>query len=183
MINEHREGTQGDACWRSAANRGTRSEPSARIVPRCRSPAALESACAQYECLRPETPHRNFVWICDRDPESAGESASGVRRASAWPDVPAAWPTRCRDGRCSRRSARAAWPLRKNKTYNRRSQTVSTVKKSTAMRLFACNCRNWRHDGPDRPPAGPTCSSRSTFRTVVADTTTPIPFSSPTMRW
>jgi len=22
MINEHREGTQGDACWRSAANRG-----------------------------------------------------------------------------------------------------------------------------------------------------------------
>ena len=61
MINEHREGTQGDACWRSAANRGTRSEPTARIVPRCRSPAALESACAQYECLRPETPHRNFV--------------------------------------------------------------------------------------------------------------------------
>ena len=70
----------------------------------------------------------------------------------------------------------------KNSTYNRCSQTVSTLKKSTAITLFAWARRNSRHDGPRRVPAGPSCSSRRTFLTVVADTTTPRPFSSPTMR-
>jgi hypothetical protein len=37
-------------------------------------------------------------------------------------------------------------------------------------------------EGPRRFPARPSCSSRRTFLTVVADTTTPRPFSSPTMR-
>ena len=55
-------------------------------------------------------------------------------------------------------------------------------KKSTAMALFACARRNSRHDGPVRFPAGPSSSSRRTFFTVVADTITPRPLSSPTMR-
>jgi len=66
--------------------------------------------------------------------------------------------------------------------YKRWSQPVSTVKKSTAMMLFACARKNSRHDGPLRVPAGPSCSSRRIFLTVVADTTMPRPFSSPTMR-
>jgi hypothetical protein len=53
---------------------------------------------------------------------------------------------------------------------------------STARTLFACARKNSRHDGPFRLRAGPSCSSRRIFLTVVADTTMPRPFSSPTMR-
>jgi hypothetical protein len=59
---------------------------------------------------------------------------------------------------------------------------VSTVKKSTAITLAAWARRNSRPVGPRRFPAGPSCSSRRIRLTVVADTTTPRPFSSPTMR-
>src|SRR5207302_8663441 len=55
----------------------------------------------------------------------------------------------------ARYTRRLAIPM-KNSTHNRWSQTVSTAKKSTAMTLFACACRNSRHDGPLRVPAGPT---------------------------
>jgi hypothetical protein len=71
----------------------------------------------------------------------------------------------------------------KNNTYNRCSHTVSTVKKSTASMLFAWAPKNSRHDGPRRSPAGPRCFARRIFLTVVPDTATPMPFSSPTMRW
>jgi hypothetical protein len=43
---------------------------------------------------------------------------------------------------------------------------VSTVKKSTAIRLFAWARMNSRHEGPRRRPAGPSCSARRTFLTV-----------------
>src|SRR6478609_1317872 len=56
----------------------------------------------------------------------------------------------------------------KNSTYTRWSQTVSTVKKSTAMMLLACVRRNSRHDGPRRS-VGPSPSTRRIFLTVVAD--------------
>src|SRR5262249_16638168 len=46
--------------------------------------------------------------------------------------------------RCTRRLPTSI----KNRTYSRRSQTVSTVKKSTAMIVSACVRRNSRHDGP-----------------------------------
>jgi hypothetical protein len=39
------------------------------------------------------------------------------------------------------------------------------------------------HEGPGRWPAGPSCSARRIFLTVVADTMTPMPCSSPTIRW
>jgi len=64
---------------------------------------------------------------------------------------------------CTRRLAISM----KNSTYSCWSQTVSTVKKSTAMALLACARRNSHHDGPRRLPAGPRPSSRRTFRTVV----------------
>jgi hypothetical protein len=83
--------------------------------------------------------------------------------------------------------APAQWTRRlpasmKNRTYNRWSQTVSTLKKSTATTGFACPRKNSRHDGPLRWTAGPRSSSRRIFWTVVADTTMPRPFSSPTIR-
>jgi hypothetical protein len=59
---------------------------------------------------------------------------------------------------------------------------LSTVKQSTAITVFACACRNSRHDGPLRLPAGSSCAWRRIFFTVVADTMTPKPFRSPTMR-
>jgi hypothetical protein len=80
--------------------------------------------------------------------------------------------------RCTRRLAISM----KTSTYNRWNEIVSTMKKSVAMTLFACARRNSRYDGPPRVPAEPTCFSRRTFRTVVADTAMPSPFSSPTMR-
>ena len=75
----------------------------------------------------------------------------------------------------------AAAEFNENSTYSRWSHTVSTVKKSTAMMLLACVRRNSRHDGPRRT-VGPSPSARRIFLTVVAETTTLRPFSSPTMR-
>jgi hypothetical protein len=71
----------------------------------------------------------------------------------------------------------------KKSTYSRCSQIVSTVKKSTASMLRWCARTNSRHVIPRRVPTGPRPAFRSHVRTVVADTTMPRPFSSPTMRW
>jgi hypothetical protein len=58
----------------------------------------------------------------------------------------------------------------KNKTYKRRSEMVSTVKKSHAITLCTCARRNVRHDGPDRRGAGGIRPRFSTERTDVAET-------------
>ena len=56
----------------------------------------------------------------------------------------------------------------KNSTYNRCSQIVSTVKKSTASVLRRCARKNSRQVIPLRVPAGPRPTARSQLRTVVA---------------
>lgn len=71
----------------------------------------------------------------------------------------------------------------KKSTYSRRSAIVSTVKKSTASMLAACARKNAHQERPPREPAGPRPASRRIFFTVVADTATPRPFSSPPIRW
>ena len=70
----------------------------------------------------------------------------------------------------------------KKSTYNRWSETVSTVKKSTASMLCACARRNSRQESPARSPAGPRPACRSSLRTVVAETVKPSPLSSPAIR-
>jgi transposase InsO family protein len=86
------------------------------------------------------TPRADIRAASSRD--DPAESPLALLSSSA----PSGWAVQ--PAKCTRRVATSM----KNSTYNRRNQTVSTVKKSTAMRLFACDCRNWRHDGPDRPP-------------------------------
>jgi hypothetical protein len=61
-------------------------------------------------------------------------------------------------------------------------KTVSTVRKSHASTLAACARRKARHDECVRCGAGCRPASSSTFRTEVADTLMPTPFSSPAMR-
>jgi hypothetical protein len=67
-------------------------------------------------------------------------------------------------------------------TSRRRSEIVSTVKKSTAGMLCACWRRNLCQEGPGRLPAGPSPDSLRIFRTVVADTFRPSPLISPAIR-
>jgi hypothetical protein len=91
-------------------------------------------------------------------------------------------PSGVRMGRAASKMDPTAADLDEEQHVHPLEQTVSTVKQSTAMTLFACARKNSRHDGPLRRPAGPRCSSRKIFLTVLADTTVPRPFSSPTMR-
>jgi hypothetical protein len=70
----------------------------------------------------------------------------------------------------------------KNNTYRRRSDTVSTVKKSHAIRLCACARKNSRQDELARRGAGGTWRRFRTERTDVAETRSPSLRSSPTMR-
>ena len=70
----------------------------------------------------------------------------------------------------------------KNNTYSRRSQTVSTVKKSHASTVSACSRRNERQLGPARSGVGGIPARASTFRTSVAETLIPSLRSSPTIR-
>jgi hypothetical protein len=62
------------------------------------------------------------------------------------------------------------------------SQSVSTVKKSTANRLCRCVRTNSRQVIPRRVPDGPRPAALSHVRTVVAETGMPRPFNSPTIR-
>jgi hypothetical protein len=71
----------------------------------------------------------------------------------------------------------------KNKTYSRRSQIVSTVKKSHATIPAACRRRNARHEVATRRGAGSSPWRRSVVRIAVADTCTPSRRSSPLIRW
>src|SRR6266511_525116 len=87
-----------------------------------------------------------------------------------------------RIGRAAGHVARRLPSSMKKSTYNRCSETVSTVKKSTASMLAACARRNARQERPERSPAGPSPAWRSSLRTVVAETSIPSPRSSPTMR-
>jgi hypothetical protein len=63
------------------------------------------------------------------------------------------------------------------------SQSVSTVRKSHAMIACACWRRNRRQLRPSRCGAGGTPAAARIERTDVAETLTPRPRSSPTMRW
>jgi hypothetical protein len=71
----------------------------------------------------------------------------------------------------------------KNSTYSRRSQTVSTVKKSHATIPAACWRRNARHVVVARRGAGSSPWRRSVVRIAVAETWAPSCWSSPLMRW
>src|SRR5262249_14957331 len=62
------------------------------------------------------------------------------------------------------------------------SQGVSTVKKSKAMIESACACEKARQLSWPRSPAGETAECRRILATVVAETLTPTPASSPTIR-
>jgi hypothetical protein len=77
----------------------------------------------------------------------------------------------------------SATELDEESTYSRCSEIVSTVKKSTASMLAACARRKARQESPERSPAGPSPAWRRIFRTVVAETMMPRPFSSPAIRW
>src|SRR6266511_1999194 len=61
-------------------------------------------------------------------------------------------------------------------------KAVSTVRKSQANVVAACWRKNTRHDRRTRSGAGGRRPSISTLRTVVGETTTPRPLSSPTIR-
>jgi hypothetical protein len=61
-------------------------------------------------------------------------------------------------------------------------KTVSTVRKSQASMLAACARKKARHDECVRCGAGWKPASSSTLRTDVAETETPSPLSSPTIR-
>jgi len=71
----------------------------------------------------------------------------------------------------------------KKNTYRRPSQSVSTVKKSQAMIPAACARTKSRQASAPRSPAGRRSDSRSSLRTVVAETDIPRPLSSPAIRW
>ena len=64
----------------------------------------------------------------------------------------------------------------------RRSQAVSTVKKSHAITLCACVRGNSLQEGPERRGAGGISRRLSTEPTVVAETRNPSLRSSPTIR-
>src|SRR5438046_2842885 len=59
---------------------------------------------------------------------------------------------------------------------------VSTVRKSQASMLAACDRKKARHDECVRCGAGLRSALSSTLRTDVAETATPRPVSSPTIR-
>jgi hypothetical protein len=71
----------------------------------------------------------------------------------------------------------------KNSTYNRRSHTVSTVKKSHATMPAACWCRNAGQEVAIRRGAGSSPWRRRVMRIAVAETRTPRWSSPPWMRW
>jgi hypothetical protein len=71
----------------------------------------------------------------------------------------------------------------KNSTYSRRSQTVSTVKKSQATIPAASWRRNALQDLAARRGAGFSPWRRSVVRITVAERRTPSWSSSPWMRW
>ena len=71
---------------------------------------------------------------------------------------------------------------RKTSTYSRRSQTVSTLKKSQARIVSPCARKNERQLSRSRCGAGGTPAAASTVRTSVADTLMPSLRSSPTIR-
>jgi hypothetical protein len=71
----------------------------------------------------------------------------------------------------------------KNSTYSRRSQMVSTVKKSQARIPAACWRRNARQIVVAGRGAGSSPWRRSVVRIAVAETCAPSCCSSPLMRW
>jgi hypothetical protein len=114
--------------------------------------------------------------------------AAGFEGCEPWPWVENRFLSQLSGGRSS--SARSCWAIHaalgllvqarystlrvpietKNNTYSRRSQTVSTVKKSHASTVSTCSRRNERQLGPARSGAGGIPARASTFRTSVAET-------------
>jgi hypothetical protein len=71
---------------------------------------------------------------------------------------------------------------RKASTYRRRSQTVSTVKKSQATIDSPCTRRKLRHDWRSRWGAGGNPALPRMLRTELGETATPSLRSSPVIR-
>ena len=127
---------------------------------------------------RVEAPGKLLIAVADQESEGLWPIGKGPRQLSACWVTQAAVGVDVQPDKCTRRLPSSI----KNSTYNRCSQIVSTVKKSTASRVRRLIRMNPRQVIPRRVPTGPTPLSRTQLRTVVAETTTPRPFSSPTMR-
>jgi hypothetical protein len=117
-------------------------------------------------------------WSRSKKPTCRPRSSSASRRLRA------CWATQRRWGWWSRRpGGRGGCPVRcRNSTYSRRSQTVSTVKKSQATIPAACWRRNARQVVLARRGAGSSRWWRSVVRIAVAEACTPRRSSSPWMR-
>ena len=183
MVNEHLEGAQKMPALRDQQPVQTfgpnRSDEAFRHRVRCgRSPCRphhLDTSAAKH---RVELTREFLVAISDEksrwfDPlrERPRELASLLRH-----------PLCGGMARAARQVHATARELNEEEHISRWSQTVSTVKKSTASIVRACVRMNSRHAIPPRLPAGPSPASRSTLRIVVPDTVIPSPFSSPTIR-
>jgi hypothetical protein len=108
----------------------------------------------------------------------AGSRSLGVRRSQGERPVLLPLGFALEPARCTRRLPSSM----KKSTYSLPNQNVSTVKKSQAIALRACARRNSCQESPARSPAGGSPASRRILRTVVAETATPRPASSPAIR-
>jgi hypothetical protein len=126
-----------------------------------------------------ETAAELGVPVVDKEAHLPARSPSTSRRLRA------CWVTQRPSGlavtpvRCTRRVSSSM----KNSTYNRRSHTVSTVKKSQATIPEACWRRNAGQEVAIRRGAGSSPWRRSVMRIAVAETRMPRCNSSPWMRW
>ena len=165
---------------RSAASPGTRRGPCRPSAPRTRSPWAPAPASPAPR-RPPSGTRRRSCGRTSRPGRGAGSAAAGPRSPSTSSRLRACWVTQAPSGLAV---TPARWTRRvsssmKNSTYSRRSQTVSTVKKSQATIPAACWRRNARQVVVARRGAGSSPWRRSVVRIAVAETRTPSRSSSP----
>jgi hypothetical protein len=169
---------------RSAANPGTRCGPSESTAPRRRSRWApctgVTSTSTPSDPKTSSNPRQNFASRSRirkrvRRPRSSRTSS---RLRACWV-IQAALGFGVTPARWTRRVSSSM----KNSTYSRRSQIVSTVKKSQATISAACWRRNTRQVVVARRGAGSSPWRRSVVRIAVAETRIPSRWSSPWMRW
>ena len=153
---------RGGRARRSAASPGTRPGPSEPSARRTRSPWVPAPACG--------APRRPRERNTSSKLRANFASRSRMRNRTCRPRSPstsrrlrACWVTQAPSGlavtpaRCTRRVSSSM----KNSTYSRRSQTVSTVKKSQATIPAACWRRNACQEVPVRRGAGSSPCRRS----------------------
>ena len=114
-----------------------------------------------------------------RNRSAAARSSSSTKRLRACCAThrPVGWAVT--PAKCTRRLPSSMT----NSTYSRRSQTVSTVKKSQARMPVACRRRNDRKLVGARRGAGSMPWARSTLRIELAEIWQPRRSSSPRIRW